>query len=98
MCASYAWSVSKAGFCLVEGTQCFTSDAFMQDYADAVKAPCDSVVGVMRCYSFDMQQEPLFQRRIGADVANMEHAQEDIRVRWNQPSLVSYLLMLRFVV
>jgi hypothetical protein len=59
MCASYAWSNQKTGFCIVGG-QCFTSDSpdpsstdygFLAAFGAAEQAPCNTP-GAMTCYTF----------------------------------------------
>ncbi len=51
MCASYAVGKRTKGFCLLEGTQCFTSKDFLQAYDAADQADC-AAKNVMECYEF----------------------------------------------
>ncbi len=64
MCASYAWSNQKTGFCIVGG-QCFTSnstetnsvdDAFQEAFDAAEQVPCNAT-GAMACYTFGSQMQ-----------------------------------------
>jgi hypothetical protein len=64
MCASYAWSNQKTGFCIVDG-QCFTSestdpnsldDGFQAAFDAAVQVPCNTP-GAMTCYTFASQSQ-----------------------------------------
>ncbi len=58
MCASYAWSNGQTGFCVVSGTQCFTSDDFLDAYSRSQSVSCGTA-DAMACYTFDQNQPPL---------------------------------------
>jgi hypothetical protein len=93
MCASYAWrSNSKGGFCMLSGTQCFTSDTFQQDYASTTQAPCNTS-GVMKCYGFEAQQQDLLlQRRSGAQSSDLSDSDVYNHQRHDQLASVSYTI------
>ncbi len=74
MCASYAWSNGKNGFCLVKGSQCFTSDSFQDDYASAVQTNCTER-NIMTCYTFEAYQS--IKRRSNG-IAHAEYAASDM--------------------
>ncbi len=51
MCASYAVDKRTQGFCLLEGTQRFTSKGFVQAYNAADQGDC-AAKNAMECYEF----------------------------------------------
>jgi hypothetical protein len=74
MCASYAHTEGNSGFCVVSGTQCFTSDDFQSAYDAAEQADCNTT-NVMTCYSFESQsQTSADSRRSDQGVAKRPHA------------------------
>jgi hypothetical protein len=65
MCASYAWKNQKTGFCILEGTQCFTSsssgsssndDGFQTAFDASEQVPCNTD-GAMTCFTFESQPQ-----------------------------------------
>jgi hypothetical protein len=87
MCASYAWSNGKNGFCLLKGSQCFTSDSFQDDYASAVQTNCTER-DVMTCYMFVSAQRSVSRSNKG--IASAEYSASDIAKLRNSLAEVSF--------